>query len=69
MIHDHANHIFDRLTIGIRYWNVHVQYESELQSPIGSADSMGRLKLNTYILVSIKDTIGVVVNRLVGMGL
>ena len=59
----------------MRHWNVYVLYELALQSPLESADSMGQFRLNLYILIyhtnkrSIKDIIGVVVNRLVGMGL
>ena len=76
-MHDHADDIFDRSPIGMTHWNVHVRSGSALQSAIQSFISRlyCRIILNRYIPVyhtngqSIKHTIGMVVNRLVGMGL
>ena len=70
-----ANRSFDRSSIGITYWNVHVQYELAVQSANYSTDCIANCKSNIYIPVShtngrsIKSTIDVIVNRLVDMGL
>ena len=70
-MHDHANHIFDRTPIGMRHWNVHVCSESVVQSAVQLANR--RTDSYMYIPVShtngrsIKNTIGMVVNRLVGI--
>ena len=57
------------------HWNVHVKYESELQSATYSADCSADCRSDMFIPVyqtngrSINNTIGVVMNLLVGMGL
>ena len=71
MIHGHADRIFDRSPVGMTHCNVHVYSESALPSALQSSDC----RLNMYIPVYhtngryIRDTIGAIMNCLVGMGL
>ena len=71
MIYDHADHILDGSTIDMRLRIIHVRSESVLQSADYSVDC----RLNRYIPVchtnrrSTRNTIGAIMNRLVGMGL
>ena len=36
--HDHTDHIFDRTPVNMTHWNVHVLYESLLQSALQLAN-------------------------------
>ena len=67
--------IFDRSPVGMTDCIVQVYYQSAVQSAVQSADCTTDYGLNLYIAVCrtngrcTKDKIGVVVNRLVVMGL
>ena len=64
-MHDHADHIFERTAIGVKQGNV--LSGSVLQLPI--VPRFMYIPVSHTNVQSIKNTIGLVVNHLMGMGL